>query len=105
MIAEAVDAAIAVGWALLVWIVLTAVAATAALYAVIAAGWWVCRGAWRTVRALIPRRAPSACATRALGRTVALASGETLPAPPEAHHVNPPRTTPTWARTDTEEAA
>lgn len=37
MIAEAIDAAIAVGWALLAWIVLTAVVATAALYAVVVA--------------------------------------------------------------------
>lgn len=63
------------------------------------------RGVWRTARALIARRAPSACATRALGRAVALASGEKLTAPPGARHANPPRTTPRWARTDTEEAA
>lgn len=37
MIAEAVDAAIAVGWALLVWIALLAVFATAALYTLVAA--------------------------------------------------------------------
>lgn len=104
MIAEAIDTAVTLGWALLAWIVLTAVFATAALYAVIAAGWWVWRGVWRAVRALIARRAPSACATRALGRAVALAPSEKLHGPPGALHANPPRTTPTWARTDKEAA-
>lgn len=61
---------------------------------------WPLRGVWRAARALMARRAPSVCATRALGRAVALASGETLPAPPEALHANRPRTTPTWARKD-----
>lgn len=37
MIAEAVDAALAVGWALLVWVVLLAGAATAGLCAALAA--------------------------------------------------------------------
>ena len=100
MIAEAVDAAVAVGWALLVWIVLLAVAATCALYAVVVAVWV----AWRTVRALMARRAPSACDRRALGRAVALASGETVTAPPEAAPAFPVRATPTWARTDKEAA-
>lgn len=66
---------------------------------------WPLRGAWRAGRALMARRAPSACVWRALGRAVALASVETPIAPPGALHTNPPRATPTWARTDTEEAA
>ncbi|GAA3852142.1 hypothetical protein GCM10023084_02910 [Streptomyces lacrimifluminis] len=63
------------------------------------------RGVWRTARALIARRAPSACDRRALGRAVALASGETVTAPPVAVLAPPVRPTPAWARTDTEEGA
>lgn len=65
---------------------------------------WPLRGVWRAARALMARRAPSACDRRALGRAVALASSEKLHGPPGALHANPPRTTPTWARTDKEAA-
>lgn len=51
MIAEAVDAAVSVGWALLVWVLLLAVFATAALFAVVVAGWAVWRVTVRAVRA------------------------------------------------------
>ena len=37
MIADAVDTAVTLGWALLVWIVLTAAASVAAVYAVVVA--------------------------------------------------------------------
>lgn len=60
MIAEAIDAAIAVGWALLAWIVLTAVVATAALYAVVAVAWWDADGVDRPGVRNGPVRPPEA---------------------------------------------
>lgn len=104
MIHEAIDAAITVGWALLAWIVLSAVFATAALYAVVAVGWWVWRGVWRAARALIPRRAPSACDRRVVGRAVALASGGTVTEPSAPTPALPARAVPTWAQPDKEAA-
>ena len=94
MIAEAVDAAITVGWALLVWVVLMAVAATCALYTLVVA---------------------AACAVLAVRRGVVAvlslvqhSSGpEVVRIAPEAADARPAlplRATPTWARTD-EEAA
>ncbi|WP_328439336.1 hypothetical protein OHA71_23650 [Streptomyces sp. NBC_00444] len=47
MIAEAIDTLYTLGWAFLVWFVLTALAATLALYAVIAIAWWTMRALWR----------------------------------------------------------
>lgn len=94
MIAEAVDAAIAVGWALLVWIVLLAVAATCALYtlvvAVVCAVLAVRRG---VVAVLSPVQHSSG------GEVV----GE-APEPPEDRPALPVRATPAWARAE-EEAA
>lgn len=104
MISEAIDAATTVGLALLVWIVAGAVFATAALYAVVAVAWVAMRIVRRTVRALLPRRAPTACAWRPWRRTRSLASTETLTAPPEALPAIPARTVPAWARTDKEAA-
>ena len=49
MIAEAVDTVITLGWALVVWIVLTTAAVTAGLYAVVVAVAWPCRTAWEAV--------------------------------------------------------
>ena len=102
MIAEAVDAARAC-------IPLAAYMALAVALPGLALGHqgqhWPLRGAWRTVRAVMPRRAPSACAWRPWKRARALASVETLTEPPEARPALPARATPAWARTDTEEAA
>lgn len=47
MIAEAIDTLFTLGWALLAWIVLTAIAATLALYSVIAIAWWTIRALWK----------------------------------------------------------
>jgi hypothetical protein len=105
VIAEAVDAAISVGWALLAWIVLAAVFATAIGFALVVAAWAVARIVRRTVRAAMPRRTPSACAWRPWRRPTPLASVETPTEPPEARPALPVRATPAWARTDTEEAA
>ena len=68
MIHEAMDAADSVISALAVWIVL------AALWA----AWRVVR---RTVRAVMPRRTPSACAWRPRKQATALASVDKLTAP------------------------
>lgn len=87
MIAEAVDAAIAVGWALLVWVVLMAVAATCALYTLVVA---------------------VACAVLAVRRGVVAAlslvqhsSAPELPREaPEAADARSEPHAPTWARKD-----
>lgn len=95
MIAEAVDAAVSVGWALLVWVPLLAAFATAALYAVVVA---------------------VACAVLAVRRGVVAvlslvqhsSGGEVVrdaPGAADARPALPVRATPSWARTDTEEAA
>lgn len=99
MIHEAIAAADSVVRALLVWIVLAAVVLTAALFAVVVAGWAAWRAtvaavkavrawlSWRPEAELLPH-AP----TEGAGAPVA-SQGRT------DHHV------PAWARTDTEEAA
>lgn len=94
MIAEAIDAATAVGLALLVWIVLAAAVATAALFAVVAAGWAVWRAtvaavkaacawiSWRLVVELPPQAPPE---------------GASVPVAPRGRAANP---APSWARKD-----
>jgi hypothetical protein len=49
VIADAVDTAFTLGWALAAWIVLTAAAGCAAVYAVVVAVWWPCRAAGEAV--------------------------------------------------------
>ena len=91
MIAEAVDAAIAVGWALLVWVVLLAVAATCALYTLVVAV--VCA-------VLAVRRGVVAV----LSLVQHSSGGELVRVAPEAADARTARPAPAWARTD-EEAA
>jgi hypothetical protein len=91
VIAEAIDAAVSVGWALLVWVVLTAVFATAALYAVVVAV--VCA-------VLAVRRGVVAV----LSLVQHSSGGELVRIAPEAAQT-PSRPAPSWARIDTEEAA
>lgn len=63
MIAEAVDAAYSVAWALLAWCVLTAVAVTLALWTVVVAVAWPCTAAREAVGgALAASRAARALA-------------------------------------------
>jgi ABC-type spermidine/putrescine transport system permease subunit II len=91
VIAEAVDAAIAVGWALLVWVVLLAAFATAALYTLVVA---------------------VACAVLAVRRgVVAALSLVQHSSGPEVARVAPgpagdrtARPAPAWARTDKDAA-
>ena len=91
MIAEAVDAAVSVGWALLVWVLLLAVFATAALYTLVVTVACAVLAAWRGVVAVLS--------------LVQHSSGVEVVR--EAHDVpeTPSRPAPAWARTDTEEAA
>lgn len=51
MIAEAVDAAVTLGWALLVWVLLLAATATAALYAVVVTAVIACMAVTRGIAA------------------------------------------------------
>lgn len=60
MIGEAIDTLITLGWAFTAWIVLTAAAATGALYAVVAAGWWIGRTVYRLAGARRALDAPVA---------------------------------------------
>ena len=91
MIAEAVDAAIAVGWALLVWVVLIAVAATCALYTLVVAAVSAVLAVRRGVVAVLS--------------LVQHSSGPDLPRDaPEAAGARSEPHAPSWARTDKEAA-
>lgn len=88
MIAEAVDAAVTLGWALLVWVLLLAFTATAALYTLVVTA----ALAWLAV-------------TRGVAAGLAALQGSRAPeSPPESHE--PPRahTDPSWAQPDKEAA-
>jgi hypothetical protein len=90
VIAEAIDAAVSVGWALLVWVVLMAVAATCALYTLVVAAVCAVLAARRGVVAVLS--------------LVQHSSGpEVVWDAPEAVQT-PSRPVPAWARTE-EEAA
>ena len=91
MIAEAFDTLFALGWALLVWIVLLAAVASLALWTVLVTAAWACRAVWRCVAA--------ALAVAQRSRTP-----EPLPEPqkPPQARVAPSR--PTWAQSE-EDAA
>ena len=97
MIAEAIDAAVSVGWALLVWIVLCAVFATAALFAVVAAGWAVWRATVRAAKAVY-----AWLSWRPGAEVPPQAPPEGVPAPEAVQARSRP--VPSWARTE-EEAA
>jgi len=92
VIAEAIDTAFTLGWAFLIWLVLVAFFAGAALYAAVVTAACACRAVWR-------------------GITAALAAVQRPDAPelPRTPPVTPQARTephgPSWARTETEEAA
>jgi hypothetical protein len=88
VIVEAVDTAITLGWFLVAWIVLLAVAATLAAYTVVAAVAWPCATARDALYAALS-------ASRAL---------RALPEHQAAHNAAHARTAPPWARTDKEAA-
>jgi hypothetical protein len=89
VIAEAIDTAVTLGWALAVWIVLLAIAVTLAAYTVVAAMAWPCNAA---------RDALS-------GALAASRAARALPEHRDAHAAAYDRTAPSWARTEHEEAA
>jgi hypothetical protein len=99
VIAEAIDAADSVVRALLVWIVLAAAVLTAALFAVVAAGWAV----WRMLSGAWAAAAPRADSLAPLAAEQPTADPES-PRAAERNPATPHRTVPAWARTD-EEAA
>ncbi|MCX4703900.1 hypothetical protein [Streptomyces sp. NBC_01373] len=98
MIAEAVDTVVTLGWALLAWIALMAVAVGLALYAVAVAVWAVTRATVTAARA--------SCAWLSW-RLAAESPSQAPPVGPIAPEASQPpsRPAPHWAHTDTEEAA
>ena len=98
MIADAIDTALTLGWALAAWIVLTALAGALALHAVIAIAWWAGRATVRAVKAA--RKALSAPLSDE--QPASDSSPATTPERPSGRRV------PSWAHThpiDIEEAA
>jgi hypothetical protein len=91
VIAEAIDAAVTLGWALLVWVLLLAAVATAALYALVVAVAIACmavrRGVAAALAALQGSRAP-----------------ELLPEPQKAAESRTDAHAPSWAQPDKDAA-
>jgi hypothetical protein len=99
VIAEAVDAAVSVGWALLVWLLLLAVFATAALYTLVVTVWAVGRVIWRVLGGAWAAMGPR---TDSLAPLAAEQPTE-YPEPPRAAErtsAPPLRPAPSWARKD-----
>ena len=92
MIAEAIDAAVSVGWALLVWVLLLAAAATAALYALVVTAALACMAVTRGIHACL------AAIQQGGGTEVEAGTQDAAEDRTDARG-------PSWARTDTEEAA
>lgn len=92
MIAEAVDTATAIGWAIVAWIAVGAAAVTVCLFTGILVGAW----GWKTAR-------------RALARRCSASQGSDgapdVRDAPEAVQGHAARPAPSWARDDHEEAA
>jgi hypothetical protein len=84
VIAEAIDTAVTLGWALLAWLAVLAAVATIVVLAVAAGGVWAVRAAWRA------SAGPWGACGRFRARFLA------------AHRARRPqrRTGPRWARTD-----
>jgi hypothetical protein len=96
VIAEAINTAISVGWAIVAWIVLTSAAACLALYTVVVAVWTVARTVWRVGRAVWRAvRKPQAPVSRPEPASRGSRAAGTPPEPAQR------RTAPSWARTDT----
>jgi hypothetical protein len=47
LLADAIDTAITLGWAFLIWLALVSLTAGLALYAVTVIAWWTLRALWR----------------------------------------------------------
>lgn len=91
MIADAIDTAITLGWALLAWIVLTAAVGVAAVYAVV-------------VAVAAPVNAAREALSGALAASAALRVHLERPDPHNASQARTATRAPSWARTE-EEAA
>jgi hypothetical protein len=91
VIAEAIDTAITLGWALAAWIVLTAAAVCLAVYAGAVAVWWPCRAARDAL-------AGALAASRALRALRSWPEPQRVPQRRTAPHA------PTWAQHDEEVA-
>ena len=95
MIAEAIDTATRIGWAIAAWIVLTSAAATLALYTLAVTAWTVGRGIWRVgAWAWRAVRKPQAPATAPQGAPCGSRDANTPQRPAQR------RTAPSWARAD-----
>ncbi|KMS79084.1 hypothetical protein ACH49_13590 [Streptomyces leeuwenhoekii] len=69
MIAEAIDTALTLGWAFLIWLTLVSLTAALALHTLIAIAWWTARTTWRAVRGTsAPGWARSRYAARLIAR-------------------------------------
>jgi len=105
VIAEGIDTAVTLGWALAAWIVLVSLTAALALHTALVAVWWAGRAVWRAVRALWPRRG----VLRGLGAPEGPSRGSrAVGGVPEASQSRSRRRAPSWAHTqplDHEEAA
>lgn len=92
MIAEAIDTAYSIGWAIAAWIAVAAAVVTIVLLAAAVTGVWVWRGVWRAVR-----RAYTA-AWRAESTPCGSEAAEIAPGPAERRTA---RSVPSWAHTET----
>lgn len=91
MIADAVDTAFTLGWALAAWIVLTAAVGCAAVYAAVVAAWWP----WHAARDALTGALAASRALRAL-------RSHPTPQKPADARVAPSR--PSWAQPEQEAA-
>ena len=104
---EAVDTIRALGWALVVWIVLLAAVAGVALYAVVVAVACACRAVWRgaaAVWARMPFPAPRRCDRRPQTRSGPLGATRAVSGPPAAVQSRATHPAPSWAQPDKEAA-
>jgi hypothetical protein len=95
VIAEAIDTAITLGWALAAWIAVLAAVASIVLLAGTAVGMWAVRGAWRVLCGHV-------AASRAPQAPFIQPAPERAPQRRSKHHPSP--AAPTWAQPDKEPA-
>lgn len=94
MIAEAIDTVITLGWALLAWIVLCALFATAALYTLTVTAAWIVAGLWRAGRAVAALRTHQAPAGAPNSPSAVSRDAEDATEPANRHL----RPRPTWSQ-------
>jgi hypothetical protein len=101
VIAEAIDTAVTLGWALLVWVLLLGVVGSLAVYAVVAGVWCACRAITRGGAAVSAAMAPRKPLTAPLAPELPPGDPEPATAPQRRTAAHAP----TWAQPDTKEAA